>query len=122
MLITIDFNSDEAIYLQIYNQIVLGIATARLTEGQSLPSVRRLAEETGVNMHTVNKAYALLRQEGYLTMDRRNGAVIAIETDRTDILETMKQQMRIVLAQGRCKNVTCEDVHHMVDEIFEEYR
>ena len=66
MLIKIDFNSDEAIYMQLRNQIILGIATSRIHEGDSLPSVRQLAEEIGINMHTVNKAYAVLREEGII--------------------------------------------------------
>ena len=64
MIIKIDFNSTEAIYMQLRNQIIMGIATARIQEGDSLPSVRQLAEEIGINMHTVNKAYAVLREEG----------------------------------------------------------
>ena len=56
MLVTIDFNSDEAIYIQLCNQIILGIATAELQDGDSLPSVRELADYIGINMHTVNKA------------------------------------------------------------------
>ena len=62
MYIQIDFNSDEAIYLQLCNQIILGIATDMIREGESLPSVRQLAETAGTNMHTVNKA--LFRFEG----------------------------------------------------------
>ena len=82
-LIQIDFDSDEAIYIQLRNQIILGIATSRLQEGDSLPSVRQLAEEIGINMHTVNKAYSLLRQEGLLTLDRRRGAVTVSYTHLT---------------------------------------
>ena len=66
MLIEIDFNSDEALYVQLRNQIILGIATSMLHEGDSLPSVRQLADDIGINMHTVNKAYTVLKQEGIL--------------------------------------------------------
>ena len=59
MIIEIDFNSDEALYLQLRNQIILGIATSRIREGDELPSVRQLAGDIGINMHTVNKAYAV---------------------------------------------------------------
>ena len=69
--IQIDFNSDEAIYIQLRNQIILGIATSRIQEGDTLPSVRQLADNIGINMHTVNKAYSVLRQEGLLSIDRR---------------------------------------------------
>ena len=122
MLIKIDFNSEEAIYMQLRNQIILGIAMAELREGDSLPSVRQLAEEIGINMHTVNKANAQIRQEGIVTMDRRSGAVIALDVNKMETLLNMKRQLRVVLAQGRCKNVTKEDVYELVDEIFAEYR
>lgn len=89
-LIQIDFDSDEAIYIQLRNQIILGIATSRLQEGDSLPSVRQLAEEIGINMHTVNKAYSLLRQEGLLTLDRRRGAVIQIDVDKLFAVEELR--------------------------------
>ena len=56
MMIEIDFSSDEAIYIQLTNQIIMGIATSRLQEGDTLPSVRQLADTVGINMHTVNKA------------------------------------------------------------------
>ena len=66
MYIEIDFNSEEALYIQLRNQIIYGIATRQYKEGDELPSVRQLAETIGINMHTVNKAYAVLRQEGLL--------------------------------------------------------
>lgn len=122
MIIKVDFNSDEAIYVQLRNQIVLGIATSRLQEGDSLPSVRQLAEEVGINMHTVNKAYTVLKQEGLIRLDRRRGAVIAIDMDKLQTLEDMKTQLSVVLAKGRCKNITKEEVYTLVDEIFEQYK
>ena len=66
MIIEIDFNSDEALYMQLRNQIIMGIATSQFHEGDSLPSVRQLADTIGINMHTVNKAYTVLKQEGML--------------------------------------------------------
>ena len=112
MVIEIDFNSDEAIYMQITNQIIMGIATSRLHEGDTLPSVRQLASIAGINMHTVNKAYALLRQEGFVTIDRRKGAVISIDADK---VRALKQNLTVAMAWGCCKNVTREEVHQLVD-------
>ena len=82
VVIEIDFNSDEALYLQLRNQIILAIVKSELKEGENLPSVRELADTIGINMHTVNKAYSLLRQEGYLQLDRRRGAVVAVDMDQ----------------------------------------
>ena len=91
MLIEIDFNSDEAIYIQLRNQIIMGIATSTIHEGDTLPSVRQLADNIGINMHTVNKAYNVLRQEGFLQLDRRRGAVICIDEDKLEALQDLKE-------------------------------
>ena len=100
MVIKIDFNSDEALYMQLRNQIIVGIATSQIQEGESLPSVRQLADTVGINMHTVNKAYTLLKQEGFIKLE---------------------QDLRIVLARGCCHNITKEEVHQLIDDIYMEY-
>ena len=122
MIIEIDFNSDEALYLQLCNRIIMGIATSQFREGDSLPSVRQLADTIGINMHTVNKAYTVLKQEGYVKVDRRRGAVIAIDVDRLRTLAELKQELRVTLAKGLCKNISRQEIHQLVDEIYEEYR
>ena len=121
VVIEIDFNSDEAIYVQLMNQIILGIATSRLQEGDPLPSVRQLADTIGINMHTVNKAYSLLRQEGFVTIDRRRGAIIAVDENKIKAMEEMKENLIVALAKGCCRNVSREEVHGMIDEIYDEY-
>ncbi len=121
MVIEIDFNSSEAIYMQLRNQIILGIATSQLQEGETLPSVRQMAEHIGINMHTVNKAYTVLKQEGFLKLDRRKGAVIALDIDKLRALEVLRQDLRVMLAWGSCKKISREEVHQLIDEIYEEY-
>ena len=121
MLIKIDFQSDEALYIQLLNQIILGIATSTLHEGDVLPSVRQLAEDIGINMHTVNKAYSVLRQEGFVTIDRRRGAIVSLDVDKLQALDEMQKNLRVLLAKGRCKNITRQEIHDMVDEIFDGY-
>ena len=121
MLIEIDFNSDEAIYVQLQNQIIMGIAMNLIQEGDSLPSVRQLANTVGINMHTVNKAYSILRQEGFIQLDRRKGAVIAIDMDKARELLDMREQLRVLLARGRCKNISKEEVYALIEEIYDEY-
>ncbi len=121
MLIEIDFNSDEAIYMQLRNQIILGIATSQFQEGDMLPSVRQLADTIGINMHTVNKAYTVLKQEGYVKVDRRRGAMIAIDIDRMQALEEVRGELQVTLAKASCKNISREEVHALIDEIYEDY-
>ena len=119
MIVKIDFNSDEAIYLQLRNQIIVGIATEQIREGDSLPSVRQLAENIGINMHTVNKAYSVLRQEGFVTIDRRRGAVVALDDNKAQAIVEMQNRLRVLLAKGICKNITRGEVHAMVDECYD---
>ena len=121
-MIEIDFNSDEALYLQLRNQIILGIATSRFCEGDSLSSVRQLADSIGINMHTVNKAYTVLKQEGYVKVDRRRGAVIAIDVDRLRTLEELKKELQVILAKGSCKNISKEEIYGLIEEIYEDWK
>ena len=121
MYIEIDFESDEALYIQLQNQIIMGIATNILQNGDSLPSVRQMADTVGINMHTVNKAYNILKQEGFIQLDQRRGAVIAIDEDKIRYLEKMKNQLRVLMAKGCCKNISRQDVHCLVDELFDEF-
>lgn len=121
MYIEIDFNSDEALYLQLRNQIIIGIATSQFQEVDTLPSVRQLADTIGINMHTVNKAYSVLKQEGFVKVDRRKGAVIAIDIDKIQAKEDLKRDMQVLLAKSSCKRISREEVHALIDEIYEGY-
>jgi len=121
MLLEIDFNSDEAIYMQLRNQIILGIATSVYHEGDALPSVRQLAETIGINMHTVNKAYTVLKQEGYVKVDRRRGAVIAIDINHIEDMAEIKKDLLVTLAKASCKNISRTEIHALIDDIYEEY-
>ena len=121
MRIELDFNSDEALYIQLHDQIILEIATTRLKEGDALPSVRQLADMIGINMHTVNKAYTTLKQEGYVKVDRRKGAVIAVDIDKLQAVEDMRRELRVLLAKGSCKGISRQEVHELIDELYSEY-
>ncbi len=121
MYIEIDFNSDEALYLQLRNQIIIGIATSQYQEGDTLPSVRQLADTIGINMHTVNKAYSVLKQEGFVKVDRRKGAVISVDIDKLQAMEELKKDLQVVLAKSRCKKISKQEVHALIDEIYQNY-
>ncbi len=119
MVIKIDFNSEEAIYMQLRNQIILGIASDQFEEGEVLPSVRQLADMIGINMHTVNKAYTVLKQEGFVQVDRRRGAVIALNVDKIRAMEEMKDELYVILAKGKCRGVTKDEIHALVDDLYD---
>ena len=86
-----------------------------------LPSVRQLADTIGINMHTVNKAYTVLKQEGYVKVDRRKGAMIAVDIDKIRAIEDVREDLMVTLAKASCKNISREEVHALIDEIYEEF-
>lgn len=118
MLIEIDFNSEDAIYLQLRNQIVLMIARRELQNGETLPSVRQLAAEIGVNMHTVNKAYTMLRQEGYVQLDRRHGAVVSVECDKKLHVENVYSDMELFVAEAICKDISLRELQSLIEDVY----
>lgn len=121
MILRIDFQSDEALYIQLCNQIIFGIATSQFRNGDTLPSVRALADEIGINMHTVNKAYNVLKQEGYLKVNNRSGAVIAVDKDYIQARKDVKNELITLMAKGYCHSITRDDMHALIDEIADEF-
>lgn len=121
MDVIIDFNSEEAIYVQLCNQIIVGIATNKFHDGDSLPSVRQMAENVGINMHTVNKAYSILKREGFVQLDRRRGAIIKVDANKLNVLNNMKKEFGVVVARGICNGVTKNEAHEIIDKLYTEF-
>ncbi len=93
MIISLRDSSEIPIFQQLRNQIVQGISDGRLRPGEQLPTVRALAEELGINAMTVSKAYQLLKQEGYILSDRRNGARIQEDFSRIQGLSALSREL-----------------------------
>ena len=77
MLFEIDTLSSAPIYGQIAACVRRAIAGGTLRPGSKLPPSRDLARELDVNMHTVQRAYGQLRDEGLLELRRGRGAIVA---------------------------------------------
>ena len=119
MLLSLDFSSQTPIYQQIRNQIVLAVADGRLQPGQRIPSMRALADEIGINMMTVNKAYQLLRQEGYLEIDRRSGARIApMDDDLAFTREQLHPQLTLLIGEAKLHGISQESFLDLCRDIF----
>ena len=120
MIIAIDETASEPLYKQIHDQVIAGIATGQLEPGMSLPSVRSLASDLGINLHTVNKAYAILREEGYLKLDRRKGAVISVETlEKQQELASIQGNLRMLVAEAVCKGVTEDEMNRLIHDMYQ---
>ena len=114
MLIGLDFESEVPIYQQIRNQIVVGIASGEIEEGERLPTVRSLADDLGVNMMTVSKAYQLLKREGYIYGDRRQGALVrkAIKGNKnlTELSNESIEAFRIIISEAKLHGASLEEI------------
>lgn len=120
MLLSLDFESDIPIYMQIRNQIILGISSGKLLAGEKLPTIRSLAEEIGVNSMTVNKAYQLLKQEGFITTDRRNGAMVKSVIKSGGMTKELEDKLCLLVSEAKLNGVSAEEFIASSKRFFEE--
>lgn len=121
MTIVVDFNSNIPLYKQIKAAIIDAISAGYLHEGDSLPSVRQLANDVGVNMLTINKVYTMLKQEGYITINKKSGALVSIHLNADQqFLEMIRAQLRLTATQAHSRNISREDFISMCGQIYEE--
>ena len=119
MIIRINELSDIPIYLQIRNQIVMGISSGELEGGEQLPTVRALAMEMGINTMTVSKAYQLLKTEGYIMTDRKNGARIRTSIQKQgNISDSNKAELKRIVSEARLSGVSKNDLLSLIDEFY----
>ena len=119
MIIELDMNSSTPIYVQLRNQIVMGIGRGELKLGESLPTVRQLAQDIGVNTMTVNKAYQILKTEGYIIIDRRHGAIVSDNIDMDIVFrEKLENELELLLAEAAINGMDKRDFLSMCNEIY----
>ena len=121
MIIEINELSDVPIYLQIRNQIVMGISSGALASGEQLPTVRALALEMGINTMTVSKAYQLLKKEGYILTDRKNGARVRTEIQKQGIIsDANKTELKRIVSEARLSGVAKKELMDLISEYYGE--
>lgn len=120
MIIELDMQSSTPIYLQLRNRIVTGIGRGELAAGESLPTVRALSAEIGVNAMTVNKAYQMLKQEGYIVIDRRHGAAVTPfrETASAETKEKLSGELTLLSAEARVNGMDRMEFLRLCDSAF----
>jgi len=96
--ITLDFRSNEPIYLQIARQIEHLVLNGELRQGDQLPTVRELATELRINFNTVGRAYRLLDEARLISTQRGRGTYIW-EEPGPETLQTLRRQSLEELAQ-----------------------
>ena len=99
---------------------MVGIASGELRPGEKLPAIRALAEQSGVNMMTVSKAYSLLKQEGLITTDRRGGTVVAGSPETGELGPQSREGLRLIAAEARLSGVSEESFLGLCRDFYRE--
>lgn len=122
MLISLQLDSEVPLYEQLRNQIVLGIAKGQLKPGEKLPTVRQLAEDLGINSMTVNKAYALLKQENVIRIDRRHGAKVNFPPYKTAddaiAVAELEQKLELIIAEANLEGIAADTFRSICERIY----
>ena len=121
MLIELDMSSEIPIYLQLRNQIVLGIAYQKLLTNESLPTVRQMAQDTGINSMTVNKAYNLLKNQGFIEIDRRHGATVSkIENKDKLYQDKLYKEFELIIAEGKITGLSKSQIINICENLYDQ--
>ncbi|HEV3355908.1 MAG TPA: GntR family transcriptional regulator [Pseudonocardiaceae bacterium] len=110
MILNVDLASEVPIYQQLRDRIVEAIADGVLVEGSPLPATRALAADFGINFHTVNKAYDLLRQQGLIRLNRKTGAVVTATGADSPFRTEWTARARTLLAEAVAKGLSADDI------------
>lgn len=122
MILEIDTLSVTPIYQQLRDQVILGIAKKELLPGESLPTVRQLADELGVNTMTISKAYNLLKDEGYLITDRRKGSLVRLpEPFQAQEAQDSRQALALLLAEIKLHGTSKETLLANIHDIWQDF-
>ncbi|WP_430788973.1 GntR family transcriptional regulator [Virgibacillus flavescens] len=124
MYINLDFEATEPIYTQLKNQIIAGIAKKEIVPGEGLPSVRSMAADIGINLHTVNKAYQQLKQEGFILIHRQKGVVVnpeGVAIANEAYISNLKNKLHPIIAESICRDVREDEFIELCREVFHSF-
>jgi GntR family transcriptional regulator len=125
VIIQIENDSEIPIYTQLTNQLTEGIAKGYLQAGVTLPSVRMLAADLGVNMHTVNKSYHELEKKGIIEIVPKSGAVIKpprrISEGDSPYLR-LSSELKPLIAEALVIGMEQTQIEHLVSNLIQDIK
>jgi GntR family transcriptional regulator len=123
MFLTVDANDKRPLYQQIVDGVKELIARGDLREGTTLPSVRQVAGDLGVNLNTIAVAYRQLQEEGFVTIRHGASAVVSSRRARAVEEDELRQPLRTALTQlilaGRSKKEIAAAVQQELELIHQ---
>ena len=98
-MIVIDYQNRKPIYEQIVERFQMLIVKGIMEADTKMPSVRSLATELSINPNTIQKAYTILEQQGYIYPVKGKGNFVSgnqalKEEQKTVFFEKLKKLIR----------------------------
>jgi GntR family transcriptional regulator len=115
MYITIDERDRRPLYQQVVDEIKALIAAGELPEGSSLPPVRQVAADLGVNLNTIAYAYRQLQKQGLVKVRHGSGAVVTSRLLRETTEEQLRNQLATALTHLALAGLKLSEVTVLVE-------
>ncbi len=107
----LEMNSEIPLYQQIRDQVVIAMAEGHLAQGDPLPTTRQLAIDFGINFHTVNKAYDVLRREGFVSLTRKQGTFVRqAPEENVAAIADWQNRLRTLLAEALARGLPPDEI------------
>jgi GntR family transcriptional regulator len=120
-MVILNPESNIPLYMQLRTQIIEAIVRGDLSMGDTLPSVRGLAGDLGINMHTVNKSYHELEAKGIIEIIPKKGTVIVADKEKGASKKQLKditEELRPVIAEALVHGMNEKDLHQLISDII----
>lgn len=123
MLLSLDDSDPRPLYLQLAAQVKEQIRRGALRPADELPSVRELASELGINLHTVHKAYQTLRDDGVILLRLgrvpRVGPLRRTPADREEVEARINVRLSELITEAFHLGLSHKDFRSLVDDLLQ---
>lgn len=122
MIIKLNINSETPVYLQLRNEIIKGIALGEVNPGEKLPTVRDMAKQVGLNPMTVNKTYQILKEEGIVKTEGRNGVTVREDIVANELfLSKINNEVELMVTESLVRGFNIEKIIELIENTKKEY-
>jgi len=122
VIIKLNLQSSTPVYLQLRNEIIKGIASKEINPGEKLPTVRDMAKQVGLNPMTVNKTYQILKEEGIVRTEGRNGVTVREDIVANELfLSKLNNEVELIVTESIVRGFSIEKIIEMINNTTKEY-
>ncbi len=117
-MFAVNFQSRTPVYIQLYDNFIRMVSVGAIKPHEKLPPVRTLAANLGINPSTVQKAYKMLEEEGYIYSTVGSGSFVSDKLDNNEANRNIaKKELQQSLANAYKNGISKDEMHKMVDDV-----